>query len=48
MASAAAARIWAPALIRTSVAGSVGIGRLGTACWATGTTLSVSFFAFAA
>ena len=48
VASAAAARIWAPALIRTSVAGSVGIGASGTACWATGTTRSVTFFAFAA
>src|SRR5690349_6625805 len=34
--------------MRTRVAGSVGIGAFGTACCATGTTLSVSFFALAA
>ena len=47
VASAAAAAICTPALIRTSVAGSVGIGA-GPAFLASGTSLSVSCFALAA
>ena len=37
-----------PALIRTSVAGSVGMGAPGAAFWARGTILSVTFLALTA
>ena len=48
VASAAAARSWAPALIRTRVLASLGIGALGAARCASGTILSVTGLAFAA